>query len=77
MFGSISKSNLRHLEVIQNHALRIITGLRMSIPILSLQIEYKFPSVPNNINFIISKTLLKLERVKQLDWPVLSYKVLF
>ena len=55
VFSSTSKSNQRHLEVIQNQAMRIVTGLRISTPILSLQIECKIPSISNHKSFIISK----------------------
>ena len=54
LFGSISKQNLRPLEVIQNQKMRIMTGLRMLTPI-SLQIECKITSISNHISFIISK----------------------
>ena len=45
VFTSASPSTLARLEVIQNHALRIITGLNKSTPISILQVEANLPSL--------------------------------
>ena len=86
VFGSTSKTNLRHLEIIQNHAMRIIMSLRMLTPILSIQIEYKLSlliSLLLKLQFLPFSTFStsviqsQWERVKQLNWTVLSHKAPF
>ena len=51
IYSSACPSKLHALEVIQNTALRIVTGLPRSSPIFSLQSESKIPSIIHSIDF--------------------------
>ena len=60
IYSSASESRLKKLDIVQNQALRIITGLRRTTPITSMLIETKLPSIRDLINYTLSKTLLKI-----------------
>ena len=59
IYSSASTSQLQRLEVVQNSAVRIITGLRRGTQILSLNFEVGFVSINHFIQFILSKFLIK------------------
>ena len=60
VYSSASKTELAKLEVIQNAALRTITGLRMSTHIPALQHETKIFSIHTSIKKILIKTFMKI-----------------
>ena len=61
IYSSACPSKLKALEVIQNSALRIITGLPRSTLISSLQFESNFPTIHQSIDFCIIKYFYKIQ----------------
>ena len=61
VYSSASLSELKSLEVIQNTALRIITGLPRPTPIVGLQIESMFLPISATIHFVVVKYFYKLQ----------------
>ena len=60
VYSSASNSHLKKLDIVQNQAIRIITGLRRTTPIASMLIETKIPSIGELIQFTLCKTFLKI-----------------
>ena len=73
VYSSASKSLLQSLEIINNNAIRIITGLRKSTPIKSIYYESSIPSINIYINFILVK---QLSRIYSLPSNHISYKLI-
>ena len=58
-FGSASKTILSKLEIIQNSALRIVTGALRSTPILSLRSEVNLPPIRDLVEKLNVKYFMK------------------
>ena len=63
VYSSASKSLMSTLEVVQNHALRIVTGLGRSTPIINLQLETGIKSLDT---FFMTRNLIFLKKVQGL-----------
>ena len=61
IYSSACPSKLHALEVIQNAALRLVTGLPKSSSIFSLQSESKIPSLTHSIDFYLIKYFYKMQ----------------
>ena len=61
VYSSASITKLKSLEVIQNSALRIITGLPRPTPIIGLQLESSFFSIFATIHLVILKFFFKIQ----------------
>ena len=59
IYSLASVSQLNKLDIIQNSAVRIITGLRQCTFILSLNFEAGFVSITHYIHFILCKYLFE------------------
>ena len=59
-YSSASKSQLEKLEVVQNAALRIMTGLRMSTHVPALQYETGIHSIQTSIKKTLVKSYMKI-----------------
>ena len=60
IYSSASRTILSKLEVVQNCAIRIITGLRRSTPIPTIQYESSINPIRNSISIYIVKYLYKI-----------------
>ena len=58
-YSTAADTQIQRLELIQNFALRIITGLKNGTKISPLQCESNFISIRYYINFLLCKTSIK------------------
>ena len=63
VYSSASKSLIQSLEIINNNAIRIITGLRRSTPITSILYESGITSITNLITFLLAKQLTRIYKL--------------
>ena len=61
VYSSASNTELKSLEVIQNSAIRIITGLPRPTPVIGLHIESNFLSIFATIHFVILKFFFRIQ----------------
>ena len=60
LYGSAAPSHLRHLDVIQNQALRFILGATKTTPIVAMDAEAKIPPLRFRRSFLAQKYLIRL-----------------
>ena len=60
LYGSAAPSHLRHLDVIQNKALRFILGATKTTFIVAMEVEAKIPSLRFRRSFLAQKYLIQL-----------------
>ena len=60
-YSSASKTKLHTLEVLQNTAIRIITGLYKSTPMITLHLESQITNIQSNIDYNILKYFYKIQ----------------
>ena len=65
MFGELNETNMRILEVLQNKALRCITGARRTSPILSLECEAYISPIRLRFRYLMLKWYYKYKHVPQ------------
>ena len=61
IYSSACKTKLKTLEIIQNTAIRIITGLYRTTPVITLHLESQISSIFTNIEFKIIKYFYKIQ----------------
>ena len=60
LYDSSRSPLLKKLEIVQNHAMRLMIGARKTSPILSLQVEAFIPPLTLHRGFLIVKNYIKL-----------------
>ena len=89
MYSLASNTKLETLEIIENGAIRIVTGLYESTPVITLHLESQISSIFTCIDFKIIKYFYKIHCSNKnnilhslysfgnLNWTVLLHKLPF